>query len=103
MKQVLNYKSRNYFVDIQVKHDLRIYYIFCPLICIPWRIGLEEVEHPANSSMSSFQTALCIRSCFSQVVVCRRGGDRIHEMRCLLVAVGPNDLFIVLTHWDNMS
>ena len=45
----------------------------------------------------------CIRSCFSQVVLCRRDGDRIYEMRCLYVAVGPNALFIVLPHWANMS
>ena len=45
----------------------------------------------------------CTRSCFSQVVLRRRGGDRIHEMRCLFVAVGPNARFIVLPHWDNMS
>ena len=32
----------------------------------------------------------CTRSCFSQVVLRRRGGDRIFEMRCLFVAVGPN-------------
>ena len=29
-------------------------------------------------------------------------GDRIYEMRCLFVAVGPNALFIMLPHWDNM-
>ena len=29
--------------------------------------------------------------------------DRIYEMRCLFVAVGPNARFIVLPHWDNMS
>ena len=45
----------------------------------------------------------CTRSCFSEVVLCRRGGDRIYEMRCLFVAVGPNARFIVLPHWDNMS
>ena len=45
----------------------------------------------------------CTRSCFSQVVSHRRGGDRIYEMRCLFVAVGPNARFIVLPHWDNMS
>ena len=45
----------------------------------------------------------CTRSCFSQVVSRRRGGDRIYEMRCLFVAVGPNARFIVLPHWDNMS
>ena len=45
----------------------------------------------------------CTRSCFSQVVLRRRGGDRIYEMRCLSVAVGPNARFIVLPHWDNMS
>ena len=39
----------------------------------------------------------------SQVVLRRRGGDRIYEMRCLFVAVGINALFIVLPHWDNMS
>ena len=33
----------------------------------------------------------------------RRGGDRIYEMRCLFVAVGPNARFKVLPHWDNMS
>ena len=45
----------------------------------------------------------CTRSCFLQVVLCRRGGDRIYEMRCLFVAVGLNARFIVLPHWDNMS
>ena len=30
-------------------------------------------------------------------------GDGIYEMRCLFVAVGPDALFIVLPHWDNMS
>ena len=45
----------------------------------------------------------CTRSCFSQVVLRRRGGDRIYEMRCLFVAVGPNARFMVLPHWDNMS
>ena len=30
-------------------------------------------------------------------------GDRIYEMRCLIVAVGLNAHFIVLSHWDNMS
>ena len=45
----------------------------------------------------------CTRSCFSQVVLRRRGGDCIYEMRCLFVAVGPNAGFIVLPHWDNMS
>ena len=45
----------------------------------------------------------CTRSCFSQVILRRRGGDHIYEMRCLFVAVGPNARFIVLPHWDNMS
>ena len=45
----------------------------------------------------------CTRSCFSQVVLRRRGDDRIYEMRCLFVAVGLNARFIVLPHWDNMS
>ena len=45
----------------------------------------------------------CTRSCFSQVVLRRRGSDRIYEMRCLFVAVGLNARFIVLPHWDNMS
>ena len=45
----------------------------------------------------------CTRSCFSQVVLRRRGSDRIYEMRCLFVVVGPNAHFIVLPHWDNMS
>ena len=45
----------------------------------------------------------CTRSCFSQVVLRRRGADRIYEIRCLFVAVGPNARFIVLPHWDNMS
>ena len=48
----------------------------------------------------------CTRSCFSQVVLRSRGGERIYEMRCLFVAVGPNARFIVLPHclfvclWD---
>ena len=29
-------------------------------------------------------------------------GDRIYEMRCPFVAVGPNARFIVLPHWDNV-
>ena len=45
----------------------------------------------------------CTRSCFSQVVSRRRGGDRIYEMSCLFVAVGLNARYIVLPHWDNMS
>ena len=45
----------------------------------------------------------CTRSCFSQVVLRLRGGDRIYEMRCLFVAMGPSARFIVLPHWDNMS
>ena len=45
----------------------------------------------------------CTRSCVSQVVLPRRGGDRIYEMRCLFVAVGPNAHVIVLPHWDSMS
>ena len=45
----------------------------------------------------------CTRSCFLQGVLRRRGGDRIYEMKCLFVAVGPNSHFIVLPHWDNMS
>ena len=45
----------------------------------------------------------CTMSCFSQVVLRRRGGDCIYEMRCLFVAVGPNALFIMLPHWNNMS
>ena len=40
----------------------------------------------------------CTRSCSLQVVLRRRGGDRIYEMRCLFVAVGLNALFIVLPH-----
>ena len=44
--------------------------------------------------MSSYQTAS--RSCFLQVVLRHRGGDRIYEMRCLLVAVGPNAHIIAL-------
>ena len=48
-------------------------------------------------------SADCTRSYFSQVVLRRRGGDRIYEMRCLFVAVRPNARFIVLPHWDNMS
>ena len=45
----------------------------------------------------------CTRSCFLQVVLRHSGGDCIHEMRCLFVAVGVNARFIVLPHWDNMS
>ena len=30
-------------------------------------------------------------------------GDRIYELRCLLVAVGLNTHFLMLPHWDNMS
>ena len=51
---------------------------------------------PAHSSMSSFQTAQ--GHAFSQVVLHRRGSDRIYEMSFLFVAVGPNARFIVLPH-----
>ena len=37
------------------------------------------------------------------LVLRHRGGDRIYEMRCVFVAVGPNARFIVLPHWNNMS
>ena len=30
-------------------------------------------------------------------------GDQLYEMRCLIVAVGPNAHFVVLPHWNNMS
>ena len=69
-----------------------------------WRLSL----FVCGISLTSGQLIIelfpdCTRSCFSQVVSRRRGGDRIYEMRCLFVAVGPNARFIVLPHWDNMS
>ena len=45
----------------------------------------------------------CLKVQLFALVLRRRGGDRIYEMRCLFVAVGPNARFIVLPHWDNMS
>ena len=45
----------------------------------------------------------CTRSCFSQIFLRHRGGDRIYEMRCLFVAVGLNARFIVLPHGDNIG
>ena len=62
-------------------------------------VGL--VKRQANSFNEFFPE--CTRSCFSQVVLRRRGGDRIYEMRSLFVAVEPNARFTVLPHWDNMS
>ena len=87
--------------------------------CITWTsvhcIGSKEIERRKDIclfvcgvSLTSGQLIIelfpyCTRSCFSQVVLRHRGGDRIYEMRCLFVAVGPNARFIVLPHWDNMS
>ena len=51
--------------------------------------------------MSSFQTAQ--GHAFRKLFYAAGGGDRIYEMRCLFVAVGPKARFIVLPHWDNMS
>ena len=45
----------------------------------------------------------CLKVKLFTLVLRHRGGDRIYEMRCLFVAVGPNTRFIVLPHWDNMS
>ena len=45
----------------------------------------------------------CTRSGFLQVVLRRRDGDRIYEMRCLFVPVVPNACFVVLPHWDNIT
>ena len=39
---------------------------------------------------------------FASFFLRRKSGDRIHEMRCLFVAVGPKAHFVVLPHWDNM-
>ena len=49
-----------------------------------------------NGDMITISVSQC---CF----LSRRSGDRIYEIRCLFVAVGPNARFIVLPHWDNMS
>ena len=38
---------------------------------------------------------------FLALVLRHRVGDRIYEMRCLLVAGELNALFIVLPYWDN--
>ena len=45
----------------------------------------------------------CLKVKLFALVLRHRGGDRIYEMRCLFVAVGPNARFIVLPHWNNMS
>ena len=45
----------------------------------------------------------CLKVKLFALVLRHRGGDRIYEMRCLFVAVGPNAHFVVLPHWDNMS
>ena len=71
-------------------------------------MGRETCLFVCGISLTSGQLIIelfpdCTRSCFSQVVLRRRGGDHIYEMRCLFVAVGPNAPFIVLPHWDNMS
>ena len=44
----------------------------------------------------------CTRSCFSQVVLRHRGGDRIYEKRCLFVAVGPNGSISIQITFDNI-
>ena len=43
----------------------------------------------------------CTRSCFSQVLLRRRGGDRIYEMRCLLSLLGQSSItmnFVPVCH-----
>ena len=69
------------------------------------RSCFSQVLHIAGAVTALFKELIpdCTRSCFSQVVLRQRGGDRIYDMRCLFVAVGPNAHFIVLPHWDNMS
>ena len=56
---------------------------------------------PANSSISSFQTASSL--CFSHFILHHRGSDRIYDIWRRFVAVGLNTLFTVLPHWDNMA
>ena len=78
----------------------------CGIFCL--RSNIKVCLFVCGISLTSGQLIIelfpdCTRSCFSQVVSRRRGGDRIYEMRCLFVAVGPNARFIVLLHWDNMS
>ena len=81
------------FVDGAVL-DIHARYVVCLFVC-----GISLT----SSQLVSELFPDCTRSCFSQVVLRRRGNDRIYEMRCLFVAVGPNARFIVLSHWDNMS
>ena len=77
-----------------LKGENNFYQIFVDKICL----------FVCGISLTSGQLIIelfpdCTRSCFSQVVSRRRGGERIYEMRCLFVAVGPNARFIVLPHW----
>ena len=86
--------SHSFYIDSKRKNGLDFRNSICLFVC-----GISLTSGQFFNELSPD----CTRSCFSQVVLRRRGSDRIYEMRCLFVTVGPNACFIVLPHWDNMS
>ena len=77
-----------------IKYAINKYCKFCLFVC--------EISLTSGQLINELFPD-CTRSCFSQVVLYRRGSDQIYETRCLFVVVGLNARFIVLSHWDNMS
>ena len=95
--EILNYRGTSkkyYFYKMFVECKFKMVFGVCLFVC-----GISLTSGQLVSELFPD----CTRSCFSQVVSRRRGGDRIYEMKCLFVAVGPNARFIVLPHWVNMS
>ena len=69
-----------------------------PLQCLMfYAIWTSRVIFMAKTSLDIFSLGRKLVLTYSVL------GDRIYEMRCLFEAVGPNALFVVRPHWDNMS
>ena len=79
---------------------------FCCVDCKKSHLGKEQLQMPLfvceirlmSGQLINELFPDCTRSCFPQVVLHRRGSDRIYEMGCLFVAMGQNVRFIVLCH-----
>ena len=95
--------GHNLFEGI-VQHDLalNIKYLIKKSECWSecWRFYAVSTARVIFTAKTSFDVISLSRE---QVWTFSSLGDRIYEMRCPFVAVGPNARFIVLPHWDNMS
>ena len=91
------------------------------LLCteLPFRITYQGLQHSTHGlprfvcfvcgiSLTSSQFIIelfpnCLIIMLFTLFLCRLGSERVYKMTCLFVTVGPNALFIVLSHWNNMS